>query len=344
MATFLLACQAREHASCSCCHDFRAAPVCCGNLHIQHTATFSEVSSDSLYLTDDTNVAIFPNAEGSFSSLDLTLRAHYEVHGDPIEMPQNTPSTSPFASIPVQRHFSFTRPASSGSVLTTTPRASRSWTRAINIAEVQDGKPVPKSVVVVRFTEAEASVTGIVQKLQADLRAAESPVLLDSNWNEIMDSEGTRGSQYWRQTSRKINAMLISHFSRLQHRRKRMREEDSGLQDILEKIEEVLEASQGLESVAVRLWELTTLATRDRNQVNMHQASQLTFTCLVCRDIISEPMLSECCRSIIGCRACIEEWALTSNQCLKCRSEFSVLNIIRVAGLSTVLDVVKELA
>jgi len=61
-------------------------------------------------------------------------------------------------------------------------------------------------------------------------------------------------------------------------------------------------------------------------------------------DIISESMLSECCRSIIGCRACIEEWALTSNQCLKRRSEFLVLNIIRVAGLSTVLDVVKELA
>jgi len=47
MATFLLACQAREHASCSCCHDYRAAPVCCGNLHIQHTATFSEVSYTS---------------------------------------------------------------------------------------------------------------------------------------------------------------------------------------------------------------------------------------------------------------------------------------------------------
>ncbi|CAM4569443.1 unnamed protein product [Leuciscus chuanchicus] len=200
-------------------------------------------------------------------------------------MPQNTPSTSAFASSPVQRHFSFTRPASSGSVLTTTPRASRSWTRAINIAEVLDGKPVPKSVVVVRFTEAEASVTGIVQKLQADLRTTESPVLLDSNWNEIMDSEGTRGSQYWRETSRKIYPMLISHFSRLQHRRKRMREEDSGLQDILEKIEEVLEASQGLESVSVRLRELNTLATRERNQVNMQQASQLkeAFTCLVCR-------------------------------------------------------------
>lgn len=63
------------------------------------------------------------------------------------------------------------------------------------------------------------------------------------------------------------------------------REEDSGLQDILEKIEEVLEASHGLESVAVRLRELTTLATRERNQVNLQQASQLkeAFTCLVCR-------------------------------------------------------------
>lgn len=67
--------------------------------------------------------------------------------------------------------------------------------RAINVAEVIDGKPVPKSVVVVKFSEAEANVPGIVQKLQAALRASESPVLLDSNWNEIMDSEGTRGNK-----------------------------------------------------------------------------------------------------------------------------------------------------
>ncbi|XP_052406688.1 uncharacterized protein LOC127952346 [Carassius gibelio] len=246
-----------------------------------------QVTCDSLYLTDDSNVAIFPNAEGSFSTIDLTLRAHYEVHGDSVETPQNSPSTSAFTSSPGQRHFSFARPGTSGSIFPTTPRANRTWTRAINVAEVVDGKPVPKSVVVVKFSEAEANVPGIVAKLQADLRASESPVLLDSNWNEIMDSEGTRGSQYWRQNSRKINAMLISHFSRLQHRRKRMREEDSGLQDILEKIEEVLEASQGLESVSFRLRELTTLTTRERSQINMQQASQLkeAFTCLVCRGL-----------------------------------------------------------
>lgn len=67
--------------------------------------------------------------------------------------------------------------------------------RAVNIADVVDGKPVPKSVVMVRFSEAEANVPGIVQKLQVDLRTTEAPVLLDSNWNEIMDSEGTRGNK-----------------------------------------------------------------------------------------------------------------------------------------------------
>ncbi|XP_065125948.1 uncharacterized protein [Paramisgurnus dabryanus] len=245
--------------------------------------------------------------------------------------------------MPGQRRFSFTRPSQSASA--TTAHACRTWTRAINVAEVQDGKPVPKSVVMVRFSESEANVPGIVQKLQVDLRATEPPVLLDANWNEIMDSEGTRGSPYWRQNSRKINAMLISQFAKLHHRQKRMREEDSGLRDILDKIEEVLEASHGLEGVAATLRELTTLATRDRNQVNTQQALHLkqAFTCLVCRDIISEPVLSECCRSLVGCRGCIEQWASTSNQCVKCRSEFSMNNIIRVVGLSAVLDVVKEL-
>ncbi|KAL0149053.1 hypothetical protein M9458_055668, partial [Cirrhinus mrigala] len=62
-------------------------------------------------------------------------------------------------------------------------------------------------------------------------------------------------------------------------------EEDSGLQEILEKVEEVLEASQGLESVSVRIRELTALAALERSQINTRQASQLkkAFTCLVCR-------------------------------------------------------------
>ncbi|KAF4114218.1 hypothetical protein G5714_004441 [Onychostoma macrolepis] len=46
-----------------------------------------------------------------------------------------------------------------------------------------------------KFSKAEANFPGIVQKLQADPRASESPVLLDSNWNDIMHSEGTRDNK-----------------------------------------------------------------------------------------------------------------------------------------------------
>ena len=37
---------------------------------------------DSLYITDATNVAIFPIESGCFSSLDLFDHGHYEIHGD----------------------------------------------------------------------------------------------------------------------------------------------------------------------------------------------------------------------------------------------------------------------
>ncbi|XP_073730883.1 uncharacterized protein [Misgurnus anguillicaudatus] len=151
------------------------------DMWVEKISRIFQVITDSLYLTDDRNVAIFPNAEGSFSSLDLTFRAHYEVHGDSLETSTNSPATSAFASVPGQRRFSFTRPAQSASA--TTAHACRTWTRAINVAEVQDRKPVPKSVVMVRFSESEADVPGIVQKLQVDLRATEPPVLLDANWN-----------------------------------------------------------------------------------------------------------------------------------------------------------------
>ncbi|TKS88108.1 hypothetical protein D9C73_022232 [Collichthys lucidus] len=40
------------------------------------------VSTQSLYMTDEANVALFPGASGVFSSLDLTPRARYEGHGE----------------------------------------------------------------------------------------------------------------------------------------------------------------------------------------------------------------------------------------------------------------------
>lgn len=41
----------------------------------------------SLYITDDENVAIFPDTSGHFSTYDLKPRGHYEVHGDDVTLP-----------------------------------------------------------------------------------------------------------------------------------------------------------------------------------------------------------------------------------------------------------------
>ncbi len=40
----------------------------------------------SVYITDDSNVAIFAGESGYFSCVDLVPRGHYEVHGDAVEM------------------------------------------------------------------------------------------------------------------------------------------------------------------------------------------------------------------------------------------------------------------
>ena len=67
-----------------------------------------KVSSQTLYLTDDSNIAIFPAQSGYFSTLDLTTRGHYEVHGDEVEKGVLTPGT-PLSTPTASQRFSFTR-------------------------------------------------------------------------------------------------------------------------------------------------------------------------------------------------------------------------------------------
>lgn len=67
-----------------------------------------KVSSQTLYLTDDSNIAIFPAQSGYFSALDFTARGHYEVHGDEVEKGVLTPGT-PLSTPTASQRFSYTR-------------------------------------------------------------------------------------------------------------------------------------------------------------------------------------------------------------------------------------------
>lgn len=66
--------------------------------------------SSSVYITDDSNVAIFAGESGYFSCVDLVPRGHYEVHGDAVEMQSPDSSARSMAGSASVR-FAFQRPS-----------------------------------------------------------------------------------------------------------------------------------------------------------------------------------------------------------------------------------------
>ncbi|XP_056117497.1 uncharacterized protein LOC130094927 [Rhinichthys klamathensis goyatoka] len=225
---------------------------------------------------DESNMAIFPSSTGSFNTFELTSRAHYEVNGevataDASTAPPPAPSPTPFAG--ATQRFSFSRPsAAAGSpAASAPPRAvemTRSFQRSIFIADLVNAKLRPSRMVVIRFMESEATVQGILSKVQDALGSYDPLMLTDAQGNEILDSEGTRGSIYWKQNARKVLAVAENEFVELQSgkRRRSSRKEDetAGLQDIYEKIEEVILAAQSLPEVTLTIKTLSELAISER--------------------------------------------------------------------------------
>uniref|UniRef100_A0AAV2JII6 C-type lectin domain-containing protein n=1 Tax=Knipowitschia caucasica TaxID=637954 RepID=A0AAV2JII6_KNICA len=238
---------------------------------------------------------------------------HYEVHGDDI------------AVSPVAR---------TGNHMT------------VFIAELNQGKLRPARMVVVRLLEFEATITGILAKIHDALQCEDPFVLTDAQGNEIVDSEGTRGSKYWRQNAKKCFAVpeqVLHQFQQGTKGKKQtgQRERDStGLLEVHEKIEEVVLAAQSLTGVTSVMKDLATLASSTvgnvlllSNTLTIHVKD--AFRCIVCRGLMEEPVFAVCCKRFVGCHKCVDQWLLTSEQCLKCRAEDFEMNIHRVACLDT---------
>ncbi|XP_042600962.1 uncharacterized protein LOC122140639 [Cyprinus carpio] len=260
-----------------------------------------KVHGPSLYITDDNNVALFPAPDGHFSLLDLTVRGHYEVHGESItvECSPNTPVT------PNPTRFSFHQPVSAAAGSATgssaVPRATmpKTFQRNIFIAEPHDGKLETSKTLTVRFSEFESSVSGILSKVKEALGQEDSLILTDGQGKEILDSEGTRGSAYWKQNARKVFAVLQEEFLQLREskRRRLSRREDTGLQEVVDTIEEVVAAAQGLQAVSTTMKELMEFANSNRRTTVSLTDAETTavrdaFACIICKGPMNEPMVS----------------------------------------------------
>ncbi|KAL3047910.1 hypothetical protein OYC64_021968 [Pagothenia borchgrevinki] len=105
----------------------------------------------------------------------------------------------------------------------------------------------------IRFVESEASVPLITGKVNVAMGDSEEYILTDTVGNEIVESEGTTGSLYWKPNARKIHAVESSAFRQWRRRSSRSRNEVSEVHTLSNKVEELLDASQGLEEVTRKI-------------------------------------------------------------------------------------------
>lgn len=102
--------------------------VLCIVLLMWDNFTVLQVTSQSLYLTGDNNVAVFPRADGHFSILDLKDKSHYEVHGAEAvpDASLNIAALGPPPAPSSSSQFRFSRSASASSASPSLPPRAQS--------------------------------------------------------------------------------------------------------------------------------------------------------------------------------------------------------------------------
>lgn len=58
---------------------------------------------------------------------------------------------------------------------------------------------------------------------------------------------------------------------------------------------------------------------------------------------MTEPLFTQCCQNIIGCKTCMEQWLEHSDTCAKCRGSVEGNSMFEVNGLSEAFSVLRSL-
>ncbi|CAL9683102.1 unnamed protein product [Knipowitschia caucasica] len=285
-------------------------------MSLDNLSRIFSVSRQSLYLTNEDNVVLVAGTSGIFCPVDLLGHNHYEVHGveEVISAPVPTAATAPANA---NTRFSFSRSASATAVTASRP-TSKGFQRSMYLAEVSDNRLNPTRMVVIRFVEAEANIEGITVKMQEAIGDHQPLSLTDSQGNLILDSEGTRGSLYWKQNARQIFAVKECDYQELERRkrRRRSRKDDDGeaLGEVAEKLEELVPAASHLPEITNSLKELMSVSGAQKGMLIPSQLQTVKegFSCVICMKFMEEPVFTLCCKNLIGCRECIEQWQQNS--------------------------------
>lgn len=169
------------------------------------------------------------------------------------------------------------------------------------------------------------------------------------------------GLKFWKSTRRKLFAVSKSNLKGKSRKRERdvitvdsdvdeptlskrsrdsitIRLIDSKLDDVKDDVESIKEAVQ----------DISHLNERCKLPIGLQRIVRDTFQCKICLNILLKPpaMMAKCCRIIIGCEECVNNWysgseALTKT-CPSCRAERGYSKTMIVRGLDNFLKEVRK--
>ncbi|KAM3877110.1 protein FAM200A-like [Diretmus argenteus] len=121
----------------------------------------------------------------------------------------------------------------------------------------------------------------------------------------------------------KVAIFVLTMFGSTYHRK-----DDAEFADLpvaVDQIEEVILVSQGLPEVSRALKDLVNyVQANPRTTVCLSvaeaEAVKAAFACLICGDAMRAPTFASCCKSLAGCRTCVERWQANHHYCPKCRA------------------------
>ncbi|XP_041824754.1 uncharacterized protein LOC121648102 [Melanotaenia boesemani] len=316
------------------------------DLTLDNISRIFKLIPSTIYLIKDGGDVLLPSTTGYIDDDDLH---RCEVCGDE--------ERSEAVPVPPARQPAFTfmtRPSTStGHAGPPTPRPAKLFTRNILLGRVERGSlTIDGASLIVEFSLADATIPAMSEKVRRELRSdMDINALFTRSFDEIKCfiqasfNSFSRGLAFWRQNARKVVAVPQLDFEELQRRKKRR----SGVteESHITNMEELVLAAEQLPAITKALQDLgqfarankvSTIALTDEEVASV----KATFKCVICRDPMRNPVASSCCRGLIGCQVCIDQWVAHEPSCPKCRDADFVTKMFEMTGMEETVQLLKD--
>ena len=65
--------------------------------------------------------------------------------------------------------------------------------------------------------------------------------------------------------------------------------------------------------------------------------------CVVCKGVMTKPMISTCCQRLVGCSVCVQRWISRNNRCPHCSADTGMGQLKELKGLEEMLTAARVL-